>query len=254
MNQPRLLLGEVMHHRLHPTRHRFRHRLFLLELDVDGLAPARRHGLLGIGCSHPLSIHQRDHGPRDGSPLAPWIRSLLAAHGLSDAGHRILLYTMPRLLGQVFNPVSFWFCHDREARLRAVVAEVNNTFGEHHNYLVAHSDGAPLRDGDWIQARKVFHVSPFMEVAGDYRFRFRHAAGEFAAHIHLHASDRPLLLTRINGPLVPATPRNQLRALVLGTLPGIGVLAKIHWQALKLWLWRIPFHTKPLPPVEETTR
>jgi DUF1365 family protein len=76
------------------------------------------------------------------------------------------------MLGYVFNPVSFWFCHDRGGALRAVLAEVNNTFGERHNYLVAHADGRPIRDGEALRARKLFHVSPFLAVHGDYRFRF----------------------------------------------------------------------------------
>jgi hypothetical protein len=79
--------------------------------------------------------------------------------------------------GFVFNPVSFWFCHDRDGALRAVLAEVRNTFGDHHNYLVAHADQRPITAADTLTARKIFHVSPFFPVAGEYRFRFDLGAG-----------------------------------------------------------------------------
>ncbi len=85
------------------------------------------------------------------------------------------------MLGYVFNPVSFWYCHDRAGNLAAVLAEVSNTFGERHNYLVAHADGRPIRAGETLEARKVFHVSPFMAVQGHYRFRFHARPGDRAS-------------------------------------------------------------------------
>ena len=99
---------------------------------------------------------------------------LLASESV-DADGEVVLHAFPRMLGYVFNPVSFWVCHDREGRVRAVLCEVCNTFGEQHNYLLAHPDGRPLVSGETLRARKVLHVSPFCEVKGGYRFRFHFA-------------------------------------------------------------------------------
>ena len=94
--------------------------------------------------------------------------------------------TMPRLFGYVFNPVSFWFCRDRDGRLRAVLCEVNNTFGEHHCYLVHHDDRRPIEADAWLDGRKAFHVSPFLPVEGSYRFRFRLDAERAHVDVNYH--------------------------------------------------------------------
>jgi hypothetical protein len=107
----------------------------------------------------------------------PGYAILLQREGIRADGE-VWLQCFPRVLGFVFNPISLWFCHDRAGKLIAVLAEVNNTFGERHNYLLTHADGRPIRDGETIERRKVFHVSPFMAVDGHYRFRFHARSGE----------------------------------------------------------------------------
>ncbi|MDX1434395.1 MAG: DUF1365 family protein, partial [Gammaproteobacteria bacterium] len=134
-----------------------------------------------------------------------WIRALLAREGLAAAVGEVWLQCFPRLLGYVFTPVSFWFCEDRAGATRAILAEVNNTFGERHAYLLAHADGRPIRDGDALGARKLFHVSPFFPVAGEYRFRFRAANGRRIARIDYADAAGPLLLTSLSGRAQPLT-------------------------------------------------
>ena len=162
----------------------------------------------------------------------------------------------PRMLGYVFNPVSFWYCHDRAGDLVAVLAEVNNTFGERHNYLVAHADGRPIRAGETLDARKVFHVSPFMAVQGHYRFRFHARPGDprILARIDHADAGGDLLHTAISGRVLPLTAPRLARAFFGYPWMTLGVMARIHWQALRLWLKRVPFFSKPQPPFEETTR
>lgn len=251
MNGHRLLTGTVMHHRHHPVRHRFSYPMFAVELDVDDLADAPR--ALAVDRRGWLAFRSSDHGARDGSPLGPWVRHLLARHGLGCADGRITLLSMPRLLGYLFNPVSFWFCHDRDGGLRAVVAEVNNTFGEHHNYLVRRPDRGPIQDGDVLTARKVFHVSPFLDVEGEYRFRFVRGAGRLQLVIGHDVDDRRVLSTALWGDMAPLTGRNLVRVALRTPLQTLAVIARIHWQALRLWLKGVAFHGKPLPPLEETT-
>jgi len=138
--------AEVVHRRLRPRENAFRYRVAYLCLgleDLDGAAgrwlKVDRPGL--------ISFRRADHGARDGGDLAPWLKQLLAGHGLADAcDGEPMLMTMPRMLGYVFNPVSFWFCRDRSGALRAVLCEVCNTFGERHCYLVHHADARPLTE------------------------------------------------------------------------------------------------------------
>jgi DUF1365 family protein len=126
-----------------------------------------------------LAFHDRDHGDGGADALA-WIEALLASEGVADADGEIWLHTYPRVLGYVFKPVSFWYCHRADGSLAAVVAEVNNTFGERHCYLL---DEPGLAWGRELRARKVFHVSPFCQVEGRYRFRFMRTAERTVARI-----------------------------------------------------------------------
>jgi DUF1365 family protein len=245
-SQPLLAIGEVRHARLRPAPNRFAYPTFFLMLPMRALRGAppaalarNRFGL--------LSFHDVDHGQGEPDALA-WVEALLAREGVSDADGEIWLQTYPRVLGYVFKPVSFWYAHRRDGSLAAVLAEVNNTFGERHCYLLAEPDGGPLPQGREMSARKVFHVSPFCSVEGDYRFRFFNRADRALARIDYHDADGPLLLTSLSGELVPADRAAVRRALFGQPLFTVGVVARIHWHALKLWLARVPFHRKPEPP------
>jgi DUF1365 family protein len=248
-----IYFGEVFHRRLAPAIHAFRQGVFFIRLRIDGPPPA-----LPALCSRNrwslISFHDADHGPRDGTALEPWLRKLLADHGLDCADGAIWLQTFPRVLGYVFNPVSFWLCHDRAGALRAVVAEVSNTFGERHNYLVAHADARPIAAGDWLTARKVFHVSPFFPVSGTYRFRFSEGGARCGFSINYDDGQGHRLVTRISGTAQRLGNVVLMRALIRYPWMTLGVMLRIHYHALRLWLKRVPFFPKPLPPVEDTTR
>ncbi len=252
--------GSVRHTRLRPAANRFAYRSYFLRLPMRTLtqSPLAQRTLVrnrfGL-----FAVNDADHGD-GGDPIA-WIDGLLARAGIADAQGELWLHTFPRVLGYVFNPVSFWFCHRSDGALRAVVCEVNNTFGERHCYLLAHDDGRPLRWGEELVAGKAFHVSPFCRVSGRYRFRFMlaepKAAGEaprFVARIDHDDADGPLLLTSIEGRLEVASDRALLRAFLGYPVFTFGVIARIHWQALRLWLKRVPFFSKPAPPPVALTR
>ena len=246
--------GEVAHARHRPKPHAFTYPAFCLQLPLSQLAALPARGI-AYNARGAVAFHDRDHGACDGSALSPWIARLLAAEGIAADGE-IVLYAFPRMFGYVFNPVSFWVCHDRAGRVRAVLCEVCNTFGERHNYLLAHPDGRPLASGETLGARKVFHVSPFCDVKGRYEFRFHFGAQRWLARIDYFDDESalPLLATRISGsttPLDRAAARGLVRRYRLFTL---GVIARIHWRALRLWLGGAPFFRKPPPPSEPTTR
>ncbi len=199
-------------------------------------------------------VHRADFGPRDGSDLDAWIRTILAANGFADiADGDVILQGHPRVLGYVFNPVSFWFCLDGAGRLRAVLAEVNNTFGERHLYLVAHDDKRPIAPEDWLTS------SPFLPVEGGYRFRFRLEAGRVRADIHYYDAQqgdaaKPMLVTYVDGERRDLSGPAVLRTLLRHPLMTLAVIALIHYQAIKIWAKRGRFHRKPEPPQETLTR
>ena len=252
--RPQLCLGHVMHRRLRPAENAFVYPVFYVRLPLRALESARCR-VFGIDRWNLLAFHRDDHGPRDGSPLVPWIEALLHQHGLKADGE-IVLQTFPRVLGHVFNPVSFWYCHDAAGRLVAVLAEVNNTFGGRHAYLLHHPDGAPICDADEFGADKVFHVSPFNRVEGSYRFRFQLGRSVQAVHIDYDDAEGELLATAISGR--PRAWTTRALAAVLARMPflTLGVIARIHWQALRLWWKGVPFlGARPAnPALRESTK
>ena len=241
--------GVVRHTRLRPTVHAFDYPTFFVLLPLRSLRrqpnaalPRNRFAL--------VSFHDVDHGDGRADCLG-WLDELLAAEGVRDADGETWLHCYPRVLGYAFKPVSFWYCHRADETLAAIVVEVSNTFGERHCYLLS---GAELRFGGELRARKVFHVSPFCAVEGDYRFRFMRTADRTLARIDHDDADGPLLRTSVSGRLAPLT-RASLRAAFLAMpLLTLGVIARIHWQALKLWGKRVPLIRKPAPPRAFTTR
>jgi DUF1365 family protein len=255
IESPQVLFGRVMHFRKRPVRHGFAYPVFFLRIPLSKLGGVANRWMSVDGWNL-FSFMTRDHGPHDGSPLEPWMRALLAKEGVRAADGEIVLQCMPRMLGYVFNPVSFWVCHAACGAVGAVLVEVNNTFGETHHYLLAHPSGEPLVSGETLTTRKVFHVSPFCEVRGHYTFRFHFGAERWLARIdHFDgASPAALLETHMSGqawPLQPGTGRALLWRYRWFTL---AVLARIHWHALRLSTKRVPYFAKPQPPADMQTR
>lgn len=247
MDRAELVVGQVMHERFRPVQHRFAYPVFYVRVDLARLGEIDNRWF-GVNRRRPLSLRTADYGPRDGSDLLAWVRGVLRDAGLPADGP-VHLQTFPRVFGHVFNPVSFWYCHDAEGRLRAMLAEVNNTFGEHHQYLLSGPADGPIGPDTVLACRKVLHVSPFCRVEGGYRFRFRDVDDRRFAGIDYHDADGLLIRTAMGGRTQPFTAANLRRALFAQPLLTLGVVARIHWQALRLWLRKVPFHRKPAPPV-----
>jgi DUF1365 family protein len=258
--QVQLCFGQVRHHRLRPAANIFQYGVYYMRLPLRAM---EQDEFTPLFCSHNrfnlLSFHDADHG--DGQrPLLAWIDGLLKKEGILDANGEVWLQTFPRVLGYVFNPVSFWFCHRKDGALRAVLCEVSNTFGERHCYLLD-TDGR-TGYGQELTAKKVFHVSPFCKVEGRYRFRFMRAtrtvgdrqSESTVARIDYDDAEGPLLLTSISGNAETLSDGAIAKAFFRYPLMTFGVVAKIHWQALRLWLKRIPFFSKPAMPQQEVTR
>jgi DUF1365 family protein len=238
-----LLVGHVMHQRLAPFGHGFRYPVYMHRFDVDELPGlGRRLRLLGVERRAVVRFSMRDHLDGGASDPRVGVEALLAAHGVSGPIGRIELITNCRVLGYVFNPVSFWLCHAPDGALRAIVAEVNNTFGERHCYVLpAEGQDQP---GVW-RDKKVFHVSPFFSLDGTYRFEFAIADAHLDIRIDLHRNGQPVFVSRLALDRQPLTDARLARLLVTRPLVTAQVIAGIHWEALKLWVKGAAYHPKP---------
>ncbi|MEI7514144.1 MAG: DUF1365 domain-containing protein [Betaproteobacteria bacterium] len=253
--QALLGFGQVRHVRLKPTRHAFVYRSYFLMLPMRSLQLAGASpSPLPRNRFAPISFYDRDHGdgrgPEAGGALA-WLDELLANEGVADANGEVWLHCLPRVWGFAFKPVSFWYCHRTDASLRAIVVEVNNTFGQRHCYLLD-----PVRFGAELHADKVFHVSPFCPVEGGYRFRFMVDAARVRTVARIDYDDAlgPVLQTSVSGMLEPITPAALRRALLGYPLMTLAVVARIHWQALRLFLKRVRVFRVPSPPADVVSR
>jgi uncharacterized protein len=241
--------GSVRHTRLRPARNAFAYSTYFLMLPMRSIH-LQGAGELARNRAAAISFHDKDHG--DGRPDSlQWIDELLKSEGIEDATGEAWLHCYPRVLGYSFKPVSFWYCHRTDGSLRAVVVEVNNTFGERHVYLLDH-----VRYGQELTATKVFHVSPFCNVEGQYRFRFMTTAerDRTVARIDYDDAQGALINTSVSGDLQPLNAQAVRKALFSYGAMTLGVIARIHWQALKLFIKRVPFFSKPSPPAVLVTR
>jgi DUF1365 family protein len=242
----------VMHERLLPFRHKFSYRVFSLLLDIDRLPEtAASSRLLRYNRFGLISFHDRDHGPRDGTGLRPWVEAALARDGLQEAAARIRIFCFPRLFGYVFNPLSVFFCYDAEGHLRAVLYEVKNTFGDQHGYLIE----VPLqRQSDPAieqSATKEFHVSPFLPLEGQYRFRLLPPGEKIGISItQLSPSGAIQLLATQTGRREDLNDHSLLKAIIRHPLMTVKVIAGIHWEALQLWRKGAAFFRWTAPPRE----
>ncbi len=248
---PLIGVGQVRHTRLRPRRHAFAYPTFFLMLPLRSMR-AQGSGVLAHNRAGWLSFFDADHGDGRGAAQGGalgWMEELLERHGILDADGEIWLHCTPRVLGYAFKPVSFWHCHRADGSLRAIVAEVNNTFGERHCYLLEDP-----RYGQELRTAKVFHVSPFCRVEGDYAFRFLRAVRDgverSVACVDLHDGKGLLLQTSVSGVLQPYTAATARQALLGQPLMTLALIVRIHWQALRLWAKRVPFYAKPAPPAD----
>ncbi len=247
---PSIMRGHVMHARLSPRKNAFRYGIYYLAFPISQAqslpVPVDRFA--------PLSFSSKDHGPRDGSDLCVWVKKILDDYGIQEADGEIVLVCMPCVLGYVFNPVSFWLCYDKNQNIRAVLCEVHNTFNETHTYICAHSDYRPINGQDTLWAKKLFHVSPFLERVGAYKFQFDIEAERFNVSIDYYNQDgAQQLLTYLRGSFEPMTKSSLRRAFWGYPLVTFKAVALIHWQAIKLLAKGIGYIRRPLQNNEKTS-
>ena len=244
--------GQVRHTRLRPARNAFVYPTYFLMLPMRKLA-LNGTGELARNRRAAISFYDKDHGDGRADSL-DWLDEVLRSEGVSDASGEAWLHCYPRVLGYSFKPVSFWYCHRADGSLRAVVVEVNNTFGERHVYLLDHA-----KFGHEQTATKIFHVSPFCNIEGQYRFRFMTTSNQRSvqrtvARIDYDDNTGALLQTSVSGDLQPLNRQAARKAIFSFGAMTLGVIARIHWQAVKLFFKRVPFFSKPTPPAVLVSR
>ena len=249
---PELVQAHTYHRRLGGPDNAFRY-----SVDYVLTEPEARSALPWLMSRNRFNIaaqHDRDHGGIRGEGRgAVWVREVLRAHGLDAlAEMKVLLLAQPRLLGHLFNPVSFWLIVDEHDRLRAFIAEVNNTMGDRHSYLCRKPDLSPIVEADTLEAEKVFHVSPFQKVEGGYKFNLHYGPDDIRVRIDFRRPGGGLLAT-LNGPRKPLTSPAIIGSLIRRPFGSLRVVALILWQAIKLKLKGAEFRRHPAPPEQEIT-
>jgi DUF1365 family protein len=191
-----------------------------------------------------FSFYDRDHGPSEDQAIGSHIRSLLQKNKISIGNGRIMILCYPRILGYVFNPLSIYYCHDEAEELKAIIYEVNNTFGERHSYILPVTGEAPHNQS----CDKTLAVSPFTKSEGQYQFQLSKPDEKIAVGIHLHDSDGPVLSARFHGWRTELDDKHLLKFFFTYPLMTLKVIVGIHVEALRIWLKGVPLqkrHTSP---------
>jgi uncharacterized protein len=247
--------GTVVHQRLRPTPHKLQYQVFSLLLDVDQIDTAAESlRWFSRNRFNLFSFYDCDHGAKSDSkqPAAAHARELFTGAGIVSDGCRILLLAYPRVLGAAFNPISVYYCVEPAGGLRALIYEVNNTFGQRRSYVIA---AGPARQGGvYAQAcDKELFVSPFAAVEGRYGFRVTAPGGQLLLGVQYYDDAGAVLRTHFLGSAEPLTDHTLIRLLWRFPLMTAKIVGGIHWEALKIWLKGVPMVQRPHSPRYEVT-
>jgi uncharacterized protein len=228
----------VAHGRTERVVHRFAYRHAMWLVDLDDL-PVLPRGLRGLA-----RFAGRDHLGNPDATIRANVDAFLADHGITLDGGRVLALTNPRSLGYAFNPLSLFWCHGPDGSQRAVVAEVHNTYGERHCYLLR-----PDAQGR-AETAKQFYVSPFFSVDGTYEMQISEPDDELTIAITLRRAPRqdPVFRATLTGWRDPAASRSIVRTALRYCLVSRMVIARIRLQGLLLWLRGVPVVPRSAPP------
>ena len=243
----------VMHHRLAPKEHHFRHDIFMFYLDLDELdAVARAVRCFSRNRANLYAFRDDDHLPSGSQPLKQRVLDFLTANGVSfDSRGRIMLLTLPRVAGYIFNPVSIYYCFDPSGAPLCAIAEVGNTFGEMKLFLLRADD---VRDGQMFrkQTPKHFYVSPFASLELSFDFKLRIPGEKLDIRIDDRDGNAKVLLSTLTGTRAALRNARLLWFTLKYPLVTLKVIALIHWHAFVLWLKRVPLHRKADHPELQT--
>ena len=238
---PKLFFSKVMHKRILPRENKFTYKMYYLAFPLSKIDDLK----IPLNKFAPLSFFEKDHGKKDGSNINVWAKDQLNKYSISADGE-IILITLPRIFGYVFNPVSFYFCFDLKKELKAVICEVNNTFGETHTYVCAKDNNETISSRDLIEGEKLFHVSPFLEREGKYQFRFDYKKDKLGIWIDFYdGKGNKKLVTSLTGIFQDLNKKNLRKAFWRYPIITFKTIILIHWQAIKLVSKKVKYINKP---------
>lgn len=250
---PKILKAKIFHKRLKPKVNAFNYSSYYLYFNPENPSEIENK-ILKINKFGLQSFHFKDHGDRGSENPSQWARNILKQFNIDDSELKIKLISMPRILGYVFNPVSFWLFFDGSNILRAVIAEVNNTFKQTHSYLIANDGGEPIRDSQIFNSQKVFHVSPFLNIEGYYEFKFNITENNIGIWIDYFDNEGEMLKTSIVGNLEDYNFTNLSRNFLKIPFVTIKTIFLIHYQAVKLIIKKARYYKKPKLPKNKVSK
>ncbi|QDU79620.1 hypothetical protein Pla110_13310 [Polystyrenella longa] len=246
MKNSSLYEGEVYHHRLHPVRHQFRYRLYLLYLDLSELDQVfANRWFWSARRAAPFRFDRNDYLEPHNLPLNKAVKQHVAAETGIELTGPIRLLTQVRHFGFAMNPVSFYYCFDEaDEQLEVVLAEVTNTpWGEKHVYVLLRDPDSP---SSWTRPQlKQFHVSPFMGMEQQYQWCIQLPTNELKLSIENYEEGTHLFSAGMKLQRLPITGWNLSKMLLRYPFLSGKVIAGIYWQALRLWWKMVPFHPHP---------
>ncbi len=240
--------GLVKHTRKHPKVHAFRYRVFMMYLDLDEL-PSVFKGRWFWSASRPALARFRrsNHLGDQDQPLRESVLDVVEAESGRRPVGPVRLLTNLSYFGYCFNPVSFYYCYEEDGQtLDTIVAEVNNTpWGERDTYVLPVSQNKSSGDAFRFQPAKKMHVSPFMPMEIDYDWSFTNPGDRLNVFMGNYVSGERLFSASIALERSEITAGSLARVLVTFPFMTMKVITGIYWQALRLWLKRVPFHVHP---------
>jgi DUF1365 family protein len=239
----------VMHHRLLPKEHHFEHSIFMFYLDLDELDQvAQKLFLFGRNRSNFYSFRDADHLPTGSGNLKENVLAYLSRNGVDVTEiKRIMLLTLPRVLGYVFNPVSFYFCFNAKGAPVCAIAEVGNTFREMKLFLLRREEMTENQLFRQITP-KHFYVSPFSNLDLSFDFKLRPPGEKLEIHVDDCDGNEKTLMTTLTGRRAALTNARLSWFSLKYPLVTLKVIFLIHWHALLLYLKKVPFHRKAANP------
>jgi DUF1365 family protein len=236
----------VMHRRLAPKKHEFVYRIFLFLFDLEEFPEIERLiPFLSVNSPNLYSLREEDYFQFHSRGIRHNLETFLATQNLPVRPARVQLLTLPRLLGYTFNPVSVFFCFDENNRPLTSVIQVGNTFGELKPYLVPCD---PTGRGFHVRVPKNYYVSPFSTLNLEFDFRFELPGPRLRLAIDDYSGSERVLISTVTGAREELTAPNLARFTLRYPLVTLKVIFFIHWEALRLWLKKIPFRMKEADP------
>lgn len=241
-----LYVGKLRHRRFSPKKHSFEYPVFLSLLDIDEIPRLMQTSRLSsYERFNVLSYRECDHFGDSRKSLRARLEENARERGVTLPPGKIFLLTHLRCFGYVFNPVSFFYFYDRGGKLQQMMAEVNNTFGESHNYWLTPQNERVAAAARRYTSEKRMHVSPFMSMNLEYDWIFTEPGEELVAHMNTVQEGKPFFDATLQLTRREWTSAEVRRVVLAYPFMTARVIGAIHWQALRLWLKRVPVFRHP---------